>query len=447
MIVINIKFLTVLDTPIEYFFRQLYKVQASPGGYMKFMNNSCRLTANKSWVLSLALASLLTSGLDVVSKNTAIASPTPEPIQLSQRFQNRLPRRIAIAIIRDASQRSGVAIRQINIAQATRKTFGNPCIFNFGEVCTREYRPIEGWEVILRVRNQSWKYHANQSGSRILLDPQVSVEGNNLPKAIANDVLNDASRRSRIPRRELEITTAKARTFSNSCVFEFGEICTKEYRPVEGWEVAVRVRNRSWTYHVNQTGSRIILDPKAIIEGNNTLPRAIASNILDDAARRFGVSQPAVQITSVNRQVFGNSCVFDFGEICTEEYRPIEGWEVVVRVRNQSWTYHVNQTGSRIVLDPKAMNEGNNTLPRAIASNILDDAIRRSGLSLRQLEITKATPKTFGNACELEFGEICTREYRPIQGWEVIVRVRNQFWTYHIDQTGSQIILDPRVET
>jgi len=320
---------------------------------MKLMNYSFWVVGNRSWILTLALTSLLSSGFDVVSKNIAIAAPIPQPIQLSQRSQNRPPRNIVNAIIRDASKRSGVAIRRIQVSQSTRKTFGNPCIFNFGEICTREYRPIEGWEVIVRVRNQPWKYHVNQSGSQILLDPQVNVEGNTLPKAIANNVLSDASKRSNIPRRELVITQAKPKTFGNSCEFSFGEICPQQYKPILGWEVVVRVQNQSWTYHVDRYGSSIVLDPKAVVAENNTLPGAIASNVIDDAIQRSGLSQRQIEITNATPKTFSNFCEFSFGEICTREYRPIDGWEVTVRVRNQLWTYNVDQSGSQVILDPR----------------------------------------------------------------------------------------------
>lgn len=78
------------------------------------------------------------------------------------------------AILRDASKRSGVPIRELEITQVTPKTFSNPCEFKFGEVCTREFNPIEGWEVVVQVQEDSWTYHVNKSGSQIVLDPKVS---------------------------------------------------------------------------------------------------------------------------------------------------------------------------------------------------------------------------------------------------------------------------------
>ncbi|MCC5638973.1 hypothetical protein LC593_24705 [Nostoc sp. CHAB 5844] len=413
-------------------------------------------------VLTLALTSLLSFGQGLTGNYAAEAAPRGEPIQLSQRlpdhFRNRtirLPRGIANLIIRDAARRAGVPNGQVRITQATRKTFGNPCIFNFGEVCTREYNPIPGWEVIVQVEGQSWTYHSNESGSQIVLDPNTTNSGlensYQLPRAIANAILRDASRRSGVNTSDLRIIQATRKTFGNPCEFNFGEICTREYNPISGWEVIVQVRRQSWTYHVDESGSRIVLDPNIADSGSENsyqLPRAIADRILRDAARRSGEDERDLRIIQATRKTFGNPCEFNFGEICTKEYNPVPGWEVIVQVRRQSWTYHVDESGSRIVLDPDIADSGsenNYQLPRAIADRILRDAARRSGEDERDLRITQATRRTFSNRCVFNFGEICTEEYNPIEGWEVIVQVRRQSWTYHVDESGSRIVLDPNI--
>jgi uncharacterized protein YcnI len=307
-------------------------------------------------ILTLALTSLLSWRIGLTDNNSATAAPSAAKIQLSQNGQNRpnqLPKAVARAILNDASKRSGVAVANLEITQFTAKTFANPCIFQFGEVCTREYRPIQGWEVIVEVKDQSWTYHANRTGSQILLDPKINASGVTLPKAIANKILSDAAKRSGVAIANLKIIQATSRTFGNPCEFKFGEICTREYNPIEGWEVIVQVKDQSWTYHVNKSGSQILLDPKINASGNVTLPRAIANNILNDAAKRSGVAVANLKITQATAKTFGNECHFNFGEVCAEIYKPVEGWEVMVQVREQSWTYHVNKSGSAIVLDPK----------------------------------------------------------------------------------------------
>jgi uncharacterized protein YcnI len=334
------------------------KIKLSP------TNSTSKLS--KGVVLTLALTSLLSFSQGLTGNYRAEAAARGEPIQLSQllpdHFRNRsngLPRRIANIIIRDAARRAGVPNGQVRIIEVRSQTFANPCIFNFGEVCTREYNPIKGWEVVVRVQNQYSTYHVDESGSRIVLDPKTSDSGsetsNQLPRAIATKILRDASRRSGVETSNLRITQAKRKTFSNPCIFNFGEVCTREYNPIEGWEVIVRVKGEFWTYHVDESGSRIVLDPQiddSGVNNNSQLPRAIATRILRDASRRSGQDVDDLRIIESTRKTFGNRCVFNFGEICTEEYNPIEGWEVIVRVRRESWTYHVDESGSRIVLDP-----------------------------------------------------------------------------------------------
>jgi hypothetical protein len=155
------------------------------------------LKSPRGLVLTVAFTTLLYSGLGVANNSTAFASDeqiqsshssikisqntgqfsTYSRIQISQntnQISNVLPKRIANAILRDASKRSGVPIRELEIAQVTPKTFGNPCEFKFGEICTREYKPIKGWEAVVEVGDDSWTYHVNTSGSQILLDPKIS---------------------------------------------------------------------------------------------------------------------------------------------------------------------------------------------------------------------------------------------------------------------------------
>ncbi|MEH1968858.1 hypothetical protein [Nostoc sp.] len=212
-------------------------------------------------LLTLALTSLLSCGFGVTENSSALAIPRPVSTQLSQRPESKLPKAIANQILQDASKRSGIPKRQLQITQVTSKTFGNPCEFNFGEVCTKEYNPVEGWKVVVRVGQDSWTYHVDKSGKQIVLDPQVSAL-QTLPKAIADAILSDASKRSGVGIADLKITQATPKTFGNPCQFSFGEVCTQQYDPVEGWEIIVKLKEQSWTYHVNKSGSQIVLDPK-----------------------------------------------------------------------------------------------------------------------------------------------------------------------------------------
>ena len=209
------------------------------------------------FVFLLIITSLLACDLGVTENTTSANAKNPQQSQLNQ---NTLPKSISQKLLRDAARVSGVKVSNLQITQVTSTIFSNPCNFQFGEVCTREYNPIPGWIVIVQVKEQSWTYHVNKSGSQILLDPKIS--SNQLPKKIANAVLSDASKRSGLAVSSLKITQSIHKTFSNSCVFNFGEVCAQNFDPIKGWEVIVKVKSQFWTYHIDTTGTRIVLDPQ-----------------------------------------------------------------------------------------------------------------------------------------------------------------------------------------
>lgn len=202
------------------------------------------------------ITSLLACNLGVSKDGISANAKNPEQFQA----QNTLPKAISQAVLRDAARVSGEKIPNLQITQVTSTNFSNPCVFKFGEICTKEYNPIPGWIVIVQVKEQSWTYHVKKSGSQIILDPKIS--NNQLPKKIANLVLNDASKRSGLAVNALKITSSRQKTFSNSCIFRFGEVCTQIFDPIQGWEVIIKVKSQFWTYHVDITGTSIVLDPR-----------------------------------------------------------------------------------------------------------------------------------------------------------------------------------------
>lgn len=109
---------------------------------------------------------------DTAQIESQLVSQSP---QTYRQESKKLPRKITRKVLRDTSKRSGLPFRRLKIEDATRKTFANPCIFKFGEVCTREFNPIEGWEVTVRVREQLVTYHVDRTGSQIILDPSANL--------------------------------------------------------------------------------------------------------------------------------------------------------------------------------------------------------------------------------------------------------------------------------
>jgi|GEM_PF-1571542 hypothetical protein len=91
---------------------------------------------------------------------------------------------------------------------------------------------------------------------------QVQRSTQDLPQNIAKRILRNAANHAGLKIADVKITKTFTKTFSNACVFKFGEVCSQQYEPIYGWVVNVKVKQRVWQYHVNKSYSQIILDPK-----------------------------------------------------------------------------------------------------------------------------------------------------------------------------------------
>ncbi len=131
--------------------------------------------STRSILPMLALTGLMSGVVGLSFSNTASAetiaqsvSPTVLP---KPRHSSPLPRKILKRVLRNASRRLGVPKRRLRY-KVTPKTFSNPCIFKFGQICTREYNPIHGWVVKVRSKNKSITYHVAKDG-RYIADPKA----------------------------------------------------------------------------------------------------------------------------------------------------------------------------------------------------------------------------------------------------------------------------------
>ncbi len=91
-----------------------------------------------------------------------------------------------------------------------------------------------------------------------------------LPKKVADAVLQDVARRSRIPLSSLRVVQAEPRTWSDGCLGlpEPGQFCTQALVP--GWQISVQSKTKQWIYRSNQTGSTVKLARQTKL--NNSRP-------------------------------------------------------------------------------------------------------------------------------------------------------------------------------
>ena len=335
-----------------------------------------------------------------------------------------IPGAFVSAILQDAYKRTNLPPATLKVSQVKVGTFSNPCVFNFGEVCTQEYNPVAGWDVLVQGNNQTWNYRVDKTGSKIVINPK-NVAALALPVPLQNQILTAAASQAGLPPTNIKITQATAKTFSNPCVFNFGDVCTFDYRPIEGWEVLVGVRGQTWTYHIDKTGSQIAIAPK--MGGTSAqLPAAVRTAVMQDAMN-WSRSQ-TVKIAAARPQTWGNSCSFGFGSICPMIYQPIAGWEVKVSTNKMNWTYRTNQTGTQLVMDRRPL------LPNTVADAIAQDILQRNGRAarpeaLRFLEVKERTQRS----CVLLGG--CRDE----PNWLAIVSNGQQQWGYQSNERGSRV--------
>lgn len=358
----------------------------------------------------------------------------------------QLPPEVARQVLQNAAQRSRLPLNQLQITRVTAQTFRNACVFEFGSICNYLNEPITGWEVTVNVNGKPWRYHISQADTRIALDPGAATEipVSVTPSAPIDAVILDASRRAKVAPTAVRILDSKAVTFANPCMLHFGEFCNRAYQPIEGFEVVAQVNGQNWKYHVDRPAARVILDPRTTITPVSVpavMPVSFQTRILTDAATRSGLPVASLQMTQATAKTFSNACVFGFGEMCPTIYQPVDGWETVVKVRDQSWTYRIDRSGAQMAIDPRITNAGR--LPATVENAILQNAKTWTGSPT--VKIVAAKAQTWGNDCAFNFGKICPANFQPTDGWVVQVNSGSVEWTYHATKDGNRVVMDRQV--
>ena len=217
------------------------------------------------------------------SKNSfeILKKPNPGSGNTSSDRQSQLPQVLSLRIRRDLAQRTNIPARTLRITEAQRHTWRNTCLELPApeELCGQSV--VEGWRVVVSYDRQTWIYHTNRDGQILRLEAENRTT---LPASVSEAVFQDISRKSNVPRRELQITRAEQRTWNNGCLglAEPGVFCTQVVVP--GWRVQVEGANRTWVYRTNQTGSVIKLEKQTNV--SQLKPTRLKDDELPDAVDR-----------------------------------------------------------------------------------------------------------------------------------------------------------------
>lgn len=110
-------------------------------------------------------------------------------------------------------------------------------------------------------RRSSWVYRTDYEGQFSRLEAQKTAA--NLPKSVADAVLQDASQRSKLPISDLRIVKAERRQWADGCleIRRPDILCTAVVVP--GWLVTVEVGQQRLVYRTSDFGSGVVFDQAA----------------------------------------------------------------------------------------------------------------------------------------------------------------------------------------
>lgn len=169
----------------------------------------------------------------------------------------QLPNFIATQLIADLSAETRIPTNRLSVVNSVRQTWPNGCLgLSLPNVrCTGA--TVEGWRVELTDGRNRWNYRTDLEG-RVRFLENNPVANANLPDEVAQTVLLNAARRSRLPVSSLRIMEAQAREWSNSCLGTNNSWFCLPMR-TRGWAVTVEGEQRRWLYHVDESASQVIL--------------------------------------------------------------------------------------------------------------------------------------------------------------------------------------------
>lgn len=304
-----------------------------------------------------------------------------------------LPSSVTNTVLRTASQRTGLRPSELRIVDSRQIQGSSSCLGlppRTGEGCTDDLARL--WQVTVAARQQRLVYHTDLRGSRIRLNEAASnISDNNtgLPNAIANIVLQEASRQLRLPTSALRIAQAQQQTWTNSCLDLQTPVerCMGVMTP--GWRVTVTGGPIPLVYHTDDNGSRIRLNKGLGDMGGTDLPQPVADAVLKAASQRTGLSTSELRILRSQQFVGSSSCLglpARPGEGCTKDLAPL--WQVTVLARGQQpLVYHADVNGSRIRLNETASGIGDGNVP-----DILDRGVLQ-GVPIPSSELPSALPQ------------------------------------------------------
>ncbi|MBD1840013.1 hypothetical protein H6F78_22350 [Coleofasciculus sp. FACHB-64] len=393
----------------------------------------------KKWAIATLI--LLTSSLSLslctalTLKEAAVADPVK---QVSKK--EKLPSSVANAILRIASQRTGLQASQLRIIKY-EQIYTNGCL-NLprpAEGCTKINMPA--WEVTVKARQQSLVYRSDRNGSRIRLNEAASsIVDAKLPKSVVSAVLQDATQNWGLPANTGRIVNAKQTGWAYGCeVSTFPHPCDPVV--VEGWQVTVESGQKRWIYNTDKVGSQVQLYQRESQPNEaKKLPPAVAEQVLKLASEHLTLPISQLLITQTQQQTWSNGCL-DLPspvERCMSAQTP--GWQVTVEGKPKQYqVYRTDKSAEQIRTEAIGdMPPRKDSLPNSIAKVVLQDASKQLKVPTSQLYILEGRSQMWSNTCFDLPGTENSCAQAMVAGWRVAVDGNGKTLVYRLDRSGSR---------
>jgi hypothetical protein len=400
---------------------------------------------------ALILGSILSVGSAFTTLESASAAPVQPSVENASRTvkqdyknsnKNHLPRLVAEAVLKDVYRVTGNRLLPLKIVESSKKTWTNGCLGRpkAGELCTQVLVP--GWRVIVSDGSKRWIYRTNGNGNILRLETADNGSdrptSGKLPKAVKNAVLNVASAQLNIPTSQLYIVQEKKRTWNNGCLEIYNNsrvACTNEIIP--GYRVVVGTKGKTLVYHTNDSGSIVKFNEKdSEYSSNILLPESVKNAVFQQAKYFPGLGNVQLNIASYEK-ILVDGCLglSRPEEACTKI--ALQAWKVTVKGGRQTLVYHAHPNAKEVRLNEKASKFN---LSEEVASAVINQARKETGLSTRVLNIVKFRPQSWAYGCEQSsFPYGC--DPVAVNGWEVTVGAGNNRWVFLTDANGVQFKL------
>ncbi|MBC6436316.1 hypothetical protein FM036_46380 [Nostoc sp. HG1] len=204
-----------------------------------------------------------------------------------------LPRSVEQAVRQDLSQRLNVPLQNVKLVRFTPQTWSDGCLGLGGAAESCLQAQVEGWRVEVIYNQQTWIYRTDKTANVIRLEPLAT--GEVLPPIVSQRLISAVAKEVRVPATRLQIAHVKSAVWDGCLgIFTPGRGCTKI--ALQGWQVVIASSNRSWVYHLDQDGSRIVQNPTASGSRGGLVPAFIPEQ-----------TKPEIESTIVFRSTIGGS--------------------------------------------------------------------------------------------------------------------------------------------